>query len=152
MSDLFKPSSSSSSSTATPSSIAAAAAGRRQWMAGTAFTALTAMTAISAAFFGLSPAEAETAPAAPPATPVSVAAVQASEVSTWDEFSGRLEAVERVELRPRVPGTVLAVHFREGSLVRKGDLLITLAPAPYAAEVERAEAQVAAARAPSLPA
>jgi len=119
-------------------------------MAGTAFTALTAMTAISAAFFGLSPAEAETAPAAPPATPVSVAAVQASEVSTWDEFSGRLEAVERVELRPRVPGTVLAVHFREGSLVRKGDLLITLDPAPYAAEVERAEAQVAAARARAL--
>jgi multidrug efflux system membrane fusion protein len=120
---------------------------RRLWAAGTALTALTALTAISAAFFGLQRAEAESPPAAPPATPVSAAVVQQSEVSTWDEFSGRLEAVERVELRPRVAGTVHAVHFREGALVRQGDLLITIDPAPYAAEAERAEAQVAAAQA-----
>jgi len=123
---------------------------RRLWLAGSAFTALTALTAISAAIVGLSPAEAEAPPAAPPATPVSVATVQATEVATWDEFSGRLEAVERVELRPRVPGTVQTVHFREGALVRQGDLLISLDPAPYAAEVERAEAQVAAAKARAL--
>jgi multidrug efflux system membrane fusion protein len=46
-----------------------------------------------------------------------------------------------------VAGAVQAVHFREGALVKKGDLLITIDPAPYAAEVERAEAQVAAAQA-----
>ncbi|HEY4079912.1 MAG TPA: efflux RND transporter periplasmic adaptor subunit [Burkholderiaceae bacterium] len=120
---------------------------RKLWIAGTAFTALTALTAISAAVVGFGSAEADAPPAAPPAVKVSVAAVQAAEVTTWDEFSGRLEAVERVELRPRVPGTVLSVHFREGALVRQGDLLISLDPAPYAAEVERAEAQVAAAKA-----
>ncbi len=70
-----------------------------------------------------------------------------SDVATWDEFSGRLEAVERVDIRSRVAGTVQSVHFREGALVRKGDLLLTIDPAPYAADVERAEAQVAAAQA-----
>lgn len=141
-------SSSSSSSTSTPSS--APQTSRRLWVAGSAFTALTAITAVSAAVFGLNSAEAEAPAAAPPATPVSVAAVQASEVATWDEFSGRLEAVERVELRPRVPGTVQAVHFREGALVRQGDLLLSIDPAPYQAEVDRAEAQVAAAKARAL--
>ena len=119
----------------------------RRWAAGTALTAIAALTA---AVFGLQSAGADAPPAAPPATPVSVAVVQASEVSTWDEFSGRLEAVERVELRPRVPGTVQSVHFREGALVKQGDLLISLDPAPYAAEAERAEAQVAAAQARAL--
>src|SRR5256884_3491956 len=52
----------------------------------------------------------------------------------------RLEAVERVDIRSRVAGAVQAVHFREGALVKQGDLLITIDPAPYAAEVERAEA------------
>ena len=80
---------------------------------------------------------------APAATPVSVAVVEQRDVTLWDEFSGRLEAVERVEVRSRVAGAVEAVHFREGALVAQGDLLITIDPAPYAAEVERADAQVA---------
>lgn len=111
--------------------------------------ALTALAAIPAAFFGLTSTRADaTAPAAAPAaTPVSVATVVASEVAGWDEFSGRLEAVERVEIRSRAAGTVLAVHFREGALVRQGDLLFTIDPAPYAAAVERAQAQVVAAQA-----
>lgn len=92
-------------------------------------------------------AQADAAPAAPPALPVPVATVAASEVSAWSEFSGRLEAVDRVELRSRAAGTVQAVHFREGSLVAKGALLFTIDPAPYAAAVERAQAQVAAAQA-----
>src|SRR5690606_28791824 len=86
-------------------------------------------------------------PAAPQATPVMVATVQRSEVATWDEFSGRLEAVERVDVRSRVAGAVQEVHFAEGSLVKKGDLLVTIDPAPYRAQVDRAEAQVVAARA-----
>ncbi|HYP82158.1 efflux RND transporter periplasmic adaptor subunit [Variovorax sp.] len=112
-------------------------------------TALTAIAALAAALVGLDArkAEASSAPAQAPAVPVSVAAVQAESVRTWDEFSGRLEAVQRVEVRPRVAGAVLSVHFQEGALVRQGDLLVTIDPAPYAAEVERAEAQVAAARA-----
>jgi multidrug efflux system membrane fusion protein len=82
---------------------------------------------------------------APPPPSVSVAVVEASGATIWDNFSGRLEAVERVDVRSRVAGTVHQVHFREGALVKAGDLLVTIDPAPYAAEVERLEAQVAAA-------
>ncbi|MPZ37427.1 MAG: efflux RND transporter periplasmic adaptor subunit [Rhizobiales bacterium] len=83
----------------------------------------------------------------PAATPVSVAVVERRDITLWDEFSGRLEAVERVEIRPRVAGAVHTVHFREGALVKAGDLLITIDPDPYAAEVERANAQVVSAEA-----
>jgi membrane fusion protein, multidrug efflux system len=88
----------------------------------------------------------DTAPISP-ATPATVAAVDKHELTLWEEFSGRLEAIERVDLRPRVPGAIQAVHLREGSLVRQGDLLFTIDPEPYRAEVERAEAQVSAAEA-----
>ena len=87
------------------------------------------------------------AASAPAPTPVSVAIVEERNVALWDEFSGRLEAIERVEIRSRVAGAVQAVHFREGALVAAGDRLMTIDPAPYAAEVARAEAQVAAAQA-----
>jgi multidrug efflux system membrane fusion protein len=79
--------------------------------------------------------------------PVSVAVVEPRKAALWEEFSGRLEAVERVAVRSRVAGAIESVHFREGARVAKGDVLIGLDPAPYAAEVARAEAQVAAARA-----
>ena len=118
---------------------------RRFWVAG---TVLTAFTAIVTAVFSFRSSDAEaTAAAAPPATPVSVATVVQSDVATWDEFSGRLEAVERVDIRSRVAGTVQSVHFREGALVAKGDLLITIDPAPYAAELDGADAQLVAAQA-----
>jgi len=118
---------------------------RRLWVAGTTLTALGAIAAV-AATLRADPASAS-APPVLAATPVSVATLVPSEVSTWDEFSGRLEAVEHVALRPRVSGTVQTVHFREGALVAKGDLLITIDPAPYAAELARTEAQVVAAQA-----
>lgn len=110
--------------------------------------AVLAVAGISAVVFGVSSPRAQPgAGAEPPATPVSVATVVQSDVAAWDEFSGRLEAVERVDIRSRVAGTIQAVHFREGALVKKGDLLLTIDPAPYAADVERADAQVAAAQA-----
>ena len=87
------------------------------------------------------------APAAPQAVPVMVATLEPTQVSTWNEFSGRLEAVDRVDVRSRVSGAIQSVHFTEGALVNRGDLLVTIDPAPYQAEVERAEAQVVAARA-----
>ena len=87
------------------------------------------------------------APAAPQATPVMVATVVQADVATWDEFSGRIEAVERVDVRSRVAGAVSAAHFQEGALVKAGDLLVSIDPAPYAAEVERAQAQVGSAQA-----
>ncbi len=92
-------------------------------------------------------AEAPAQQVAPSAVPVSVAQVMQQDVTLWNEFSGRLEAVQRVDVRPRVSGAVQAVHFKEGALVKAGDLLFTVDPAPYAAEVDRAEAQVVAARA-----
>ncbi|QHE75852.1 efflux RND transporter periplasmic adaptor subunit [Hydrogenophaga sp. PBL-H3] len=84
---------------------------------------------------------------APPPMPVSVATVTESDIAAWEEFSGRLEAVERVDIRSRVAGVVQATHFREGALVAKGDLLISIDPAPYEAEAARAEAQTVAAQA-----
>lgn len=78
---------------------------------------------------------------------VSVATVELREASTWDEFSGRLEAIERVDLRPRVAGQIVAIHFREGALVKAGDSLVTIDPEPYAADVERLNGVVAAAQA-----
>jgi membrane fusion protein, multidrug efflux system len=111
-------------------------------------TVLTAMAAVPAFVMGLhNPAVANPAPAAAPAQPASVATLVQSEVSAWDEFSGRLEAIDRVDIRSRAAGTVQAVHFREGSLVKAGDLLVSIDAAPYAAEAERAQAQVAAAQA-----
>jgi multidrug efflux system membrane fusion protein len=112
-----------------------------------AIIAGTAVLLIGALAFRASNAQSAPKPSAPPAMPVSVATVAQSEVAIWEEFSGRLEAVERVDVRSRVAGAVQAVHFREGAMVKEGDLLITIDPAPYAAEVERAEAQVVAAQA-----
>jgi multidrug efflux system membrane fusion protein len=109
--------------------------------------AAIAVGAVGFGQFGSHAAQANSGPAAPPATPVSVAQVVSQDVSAWNEFSGRLEAVDRVDVRARVSGAVQAVHFREGSLVKAGDLLVTIDPAPYQAEVSRGEAQVAAAQA-----
>jgi multidrug efflux system membrane fusion protein len=124
----------------------ASRAPRRFWVAGTALTAVGALVTSVFIVHGSSTAQASAANV-PAATPVSVATVVRRDVAIWEEFSGRLEAVERVDVRSRVAGTVQAVHFREGSLVHKGDLLITIDPAPYAADAERAEAQLAAAQA-----
>jgi len=85
--------------------------------------------------------------AAAPAVPVSVAVVEPKATVAWDEFSGRLEAIERVDVRSRVAGAVQVVHFREGALVKQGDLLVTIDPDPYRAEVDRLQAQVVAAEA-----
>ena len=81
------------------------------------------------------------------AVPVSVAIVAEQNVASWNDFSGHLEAVDRVEIRPRVAGAIKAIHFREGALVKAGDLLVTIDPAPFEAEVARAKADVAAASA-----
>ncbi len=93
-------------------------------------------------------AKADSAAAAtPPATPVSVASVAERETALWDEFSGRLEAIEQVEVRSRVAGAIQEIRFREGALMQKDDVLVVIDPALYAAEVARADAQVAAAQA-----
>ncbi|MDB5664859.1 efflux RND transporter periplasmic adaptor subunit [Cypionkella sp.] len=85
--------------------------------------------------------------AAAPAVPVTISVMQARDVSTWQQFSGRLEAVDRVDIRSRVAGAIQSVDFREGSLVTKGDLLFTIDPAPYQTAVAQAEGQIASAEA-----
>ncbi|KQY11419.1 efflux RND transporter periplasmic adaptor subunit [Rhizobium sp. Root482] len=90
---------------------------------------------------------ADASAAAPAAIPVSVASVEARQITEWRQFSGRLEAVDHVDLRSRVAGAIQSVHFQEGAIVKKGDLLVTIDPAPYQAEVARARASVTAAQA-----
>ncbi len=80
-------------------------------------------------------------------TPVTIAVVQEQNVSPWEDFSGHLEAVDRVDIRPRVAGAIKAIHFHEGALVKTGDLLVTIDPAPFEADAARARADVSAAQA-----
>ncbi|WP_027551628.1 efflux RND transporter periplasmic adaptor subunit [Bradyrhizobium sp. Cp5.3] len=81
------------------------------------------------------------------AVSVTVAMIEPRQTALWDDFSGRLEAINRVELRPRVAGAILATNFTEGALVKAGDVLFKIDPAPYAAEVDKAAAQLEAAKA-----
>jgi multidrug efflux system membrane fusion protein len=81
------------------------------------------------------------AQSAPPPQ-VSVAQVLEKRVKDWDEFTGRLQAVETVEIRPRVSGYIDKVAFTEGSQVKRGDLLFVIDPRPYQAEYDHAAADV----------
>jgi RND family efflux transporter MFP subunit len=85
-------------------------------------------------------------PAPPPPPPVTVAPVLQRDVAESDEFSGRLEAVDQVEIRPRVSGYIKRLTFTEGREVRKGEVLFEIDPRPYQAELERAQAQLEQAR------
>jgi multidrug efflux system membrane fusion protein len=87
------------------------------------------------------------AAAAQAGPPVSAAIVVEKPVAETQEFSGRLEAVEVVEIRPRVSGYITAVNFKPGAEVKKGDVLFVIDPRPYQAEADRAGAAAAAARA-----
>ena len=99
------------------------------------FVAITLMVLLQAA-----PVSAQ---GAPPPLPVTVASPLSKRILTWDEFSGRFQAVERVEVRPRVAGFVEQVHFKDGSLIKAGDLLFTLDKRPFEIAVESAKADVA---------
>lgn len=84
---------------------------------------------------------------APPPVPVSIAPALEKSVTEWDEFSGRIRAVDRVEIRPQVSGIIEEVHFQEGQIVKKGDLLFTIDPRPFQADLGRAQAALAGAQA-----
>jgi membrane fusion protein, multidrug efflux system len=73
---------------------------------------------------------------------VTVAVPFASRVAQWDEFTGRFEATQRVEVRPRVSGYIAQAHFRDGSMVNEGDLLFTIDQRPFQLAVQSAEADV----------
>ena len=88
--------------------------------------------------------EAAETPAAPP--PVQAAKVVSKSVTEFDEFTGRFEAVERVEVRPRVSGYVMATKFEQGHEVKKGDILYVIDPRPYQATLKHAQAELTRAR------
>jgi RND family efflux transporter MFP subunit len=102
--------------------------------------------ALCVAIGTLSACSKDAPPADPPPT-VRVAAPIVREVTDWDDYSGRFEAVDSVEVRPRVSGLLEAVHFQDGQNVRKGQLLFTIDPRPIAAQLAQSQAQLARARA-----
>ncbi|WP_109511769.1 multidrug efflux RND transporter periplasmic adaptor subunit MexE [Pseudomonas ovata] len=104
---------------------------------------LTALALVVISACGQAP-QATLAPSAPKVT---VAKVLEQPINEWDEFTGRLEAPETVEVRPRVSGQIDQVAFTDGALVKKGDLLFQIDPRPFQAEVRRLEAQLQQARA-----
>jgi len=85
--------------------------------------------------------------AAAPAVQVDVAEVVYHPITEWQSYSGRLEAIERVEIRPQVSGRIVSVQFKDGALVNKGDVLFVIDPEPYQAAADRAAGEVAAAEA-----
>ncbi|HEY0598525.1 efflux RND transporter periplasmic adaptor subunit [Brevundimonas sp.] len=84
---------------------------------------------------------------APPAPSVTVATPLVQAVQDWDEFTGRFEATQSVEVRARVGGYVSGVHFRDGDYVRRGQVLFTLDPRPAQAALASARAQLSQAQA-----
>jgi len=86
-------------------------------------------------------------PAAAGAPPVTVAQPTKRTVTDWDEFTGRFEAVEEVQIRARVGGFVTSVEFRDGAFVNTGDLLYVIDSRPFEAVAEQADGQLADARA-----
>ncbi|OWV93756.1 RND transporter MFP subunit [Rhizobium sp. R72] len=121
---------------------------KKRWALVGAGLGLVASVSAAAIFFELpmsTTATAASTPAQAPSVPVTVAVVASRDVTTWQEFSGRLEAVDRVQIRSRVAGAVQSVHFREGALVKAGDPLFSIDPEPYQAAVSQAEGQVASA-------
>jgi multidrug efflux system membrane fusion protein len=86
------------------------------------------------------------APPAPPPALVSTAVPLARDVLQWDDYVGRFAPSQTVEIRPRVSGTVTSIHFRDGAIVHRGDLLFTIDARPFAATLAEANANVASAR------
>lgn len=81
-----------------------------------------------------------------PAQNVDVVKVQTAPVRVWNNFSGRLSAVDHVEIRPRVGGTITEVLFEDGQRVEKGDPLFVIDPRPFEAELSTAKAELASAK------
>jgi RND family efflux transporter MFP subunit len=105
-------------------------------------TAATAITLVLALGHG-----GEAKAVAPPPRPAVFVSLPAQEqVTARDSFTGRLEAVDTVEIRPRVSGYIQRVAFRDGEIVHKGDLLFVIDPRPYQAAMMQAEGQLAQAR------
>ena len=114
-------------------------------LSGAVTVSLSAVAAISLLSSGCGDRNAESAKA--PAVEVSVATVLAKPTRQWDEFNGRVNAINAVELRPRVTGYVDRIAYREGDEVKQGDLMFVIDQRPYRVALENALAQLERARA-----
>jgi len=85
------------------------------------------------------------APVAPPPSVVTVALPLSRMVTDWDDYVGRFEASQAVEIRPRVSVQLVGIHFKDGDIVRRGQLLFTIDPRPFTAALAEAQAQVSSA-------
>jgi len=117
---------------------------KKQWMLA---TLVAATIAGSWVVLHGSTGHAQTPAATAPPPEVTVAQALTRQVSDSAEFTGRLQAVDTVQVQPRVGGFVESVHFQEGALVHKDDVLFQLDPRPYQAEVDRLSANQAQAQA-----
>ena len=115
---------------------------RRQWKP--AYLLLPA-AGVLAIWAGMSWWNGTPAPAAPPPAVVTVATPLSRMVVDWDDYVGRFEASKAVEVRPRVSGQLVGIHFRDGDVVKKGQLLFTIDPRPFTAALQESQAQVASA-------
>ena len=102
-------------------------------------TSAVALLALTSAVVGCGKSD---KPAGPPPPAVTVVKAAQKEVTEWDEYTGRLAAVAEVELRAQVSGYLESIHFKDGQIVKKGDLLFVIDPRPYQAVLDRANAQV----------
>jgi RND family efflux transporter MFP subunit len=119
--------------------MAARAPGRIPTLVG---AVLVGLAAGLAGFLGAGSTDAMAQAAAPPPPPVTVAKPVVKDITENDEFTGRFEAVDSVEIRSRVTGYLDTVHFQDGAIVKQGDLLFTIDPRPYQAAYDRAKSQV----------
>ncbi len=108
-------------------------------------TSLALLATASVALMACTRVETQGAP--PPKPQVTAAAALARDVTEWDEFTGRLEAIQSVSVRPRVSGLISRVDFEEGGVVRQGQPLFQLDDRPFQAEVARLRAELAQAAA-----
>ena len=105
------------------------------------------LVAGTALLSGCKPSTSAHADVPPPAQTVEVVPVVFQSLRQWDDVTGHLEAIDRVDLRPRVGGFINSVAFQDGAKVHKGDLLFQIDPRPYQAEVDRLGAEVDQAKA-----
>jgi len=107
---------------------------------------------LSAALLAGCGKEAQSQAAAAPAPPaqVQVTGVVIKDLRQWDDVTGHLEAIDSVEVRPRVGGFIDEVRFQDGAKVKKGDVLFQIDPRPFQTEVDRLTAEVERAKAKSI--
>ncbi len=125
-----------------PANVATGRPARRR-----AFQAGIAAVALGAAGFAIFSGISDTAQADAPPLPVVTASVPiVRAITEWDDYTGRFEASQSVEIRPRVSGQLTAIHFRDGDFVRKGQLLFTVDQRPYQAALAETRARLATAQ------